>query len=50
MGLLVLREASLQDEAEEMVERFLREGTKAMKSRARHVKRRLEKKIGKSDL
>jgi hypothetical protein len=44
MGLLALREPSLRDEAEEMVERYLREGTtKAMKSRARGVKRMLEK-------
>jgi hypothetical protein len=39
MGLLALREASLRDEAEEMVERFLREGTVAMKCRARAVMR-----------
>jgi hypothetical protein len=39
LGLLVLQEASLRDEAEEMVERFLREGTKAMKCRARAVMR-----------
>jgi len=37
MGLLALQEVSLRDEAEEMVERFLRDGTKAMKSRARGV-------------
>jgi hypothetical protein len=37
LGLLVLQEPSLGDEAEEMIERFLREGTKAMKSRARGV-------------
>ncbi len=44
MGLLALQEASLRDEAEEMIERYLREGTtKAMKSRARHVKRKLER-------
>ncbi len=35
MGLLALQEASLRDEAEEMVESYLRQGTKAMKSRAR---------------
>jgi hypothetical protein len=36
MGLLALREPSLRDEAEEMVERYLREATtKAMKNRAR---------------
>src|SRR6266478_570415 len=39
MGLLALREASLRDEAEEMIERFLREGTLAMKNRARTVMR-----------
>jgi hypothetical protein len=39
MGLLALQEASLRDEAEEMVEKYLREGTKAMKCRARAVMR-----------
>ena len=39
LGLLALQEASLRDEAEEMVERFLREGTAAMKCRARAVMR-----------
>jgi hypothetical protein len=40
LGLLVLQEPSLRDEAEEMIERYLREGmTKAMKSRARGVMR-----------
>lgn len=40
MGLLALQEASLRGEAEEMVERYLRDGTtKAMKSRARGVLR-----------
>jgi hypothetical protein len=34
LGLLAIREPSLRDEGEEMVERFLREGTLAMKSRA----------------
>ena len=43
LGLLALQEASLRDEAEEMVERFLREGTLAMKSRARQVKRKLDR-------
>ena len=43
LGLLAMQEASLRDEAEEMIERFLRDGTKAMKSRARHVKRQLVK-------
>jgi hypothetical protein len=40
LGLLAMREASLRDEAEEMAARFLREGTKAMKNRARTVMRR----------
>jgi len=39
LGLLAVQEASLRDEAEEMIERFLREGTKAMKCRARAVMR-----------
>jgi hypothetical protein len=39
LGLLALQEASLRDEAEEMVEKYLREGTKAMKCRARAVMR-----------
>jgi hypothetical protein len=39
MGLLALQEASLRDEAEEMIEKVLREGTKAMKCRARAVMR-----------
>ena len=39
LGLLALQEASLRDEAEAMIERFLREGTLAMKSRARGVMR-----------
>ncbi len=39
LGLLALQEASLRDEAEEMVERYLREGTVAMKNRARTVMR-----------
>jgi HEAT repeat protein len=43
LGLLALQEPSLRDEAEEMIEKFLREGTKAMKCRARHAKRKLEK-------
>jgi hypothetical protein len=43
LGLLALQEASLRDEAEEMVETFLREGTKAMKCRARQVKRKLDR-------
>ena len=39
LGLLASHEASLRDGAEEMIERFLREGTKAMKCRARAVMR-----------
>jgi hypothetical protein len=39
MGLLALQEESLRGEAEEMIERFLRDGTKAMKCRARAVRR-----------
>jgi hypothetical protein len=39
LGLLALQDASLRDEAEEMIERFLHEGTKAMKCRARAVMR-----------
>lgn len=39
MGLLAMQEACLRDEAEEMIERYLREGTVAMKSRARGVLR-----------
>jgi HEAT repeat protein len=44
LGLLALQEASLRDEAEEMIERFLCEGTKAMKCRARHAMRKLMNK------
>lgn len=43
LGLLAMREASLRDEAKEMVDSFLREGTTAMKCRARHTKRKLER-------
>jgi HEAT repeat protein len=39
LGVLALQEASLRDEAEEMIEKFLRDGTKAMKNRARTVMR-----------
>jgi hypothetical protein len=39
LGLLALQESSLRDDAEEMIERYLREGTKAMKCRARAVQR-----------
>jgi hypothetical protein len=43
LGLLALEEASLRDEAEEMVARYLLEGTLAMKNRARTVMRMLAK-------
>jgi hypothetical protein len=43
IGLLASEEASLRGAAEEMIERALREGTPAMKARARHAKRRLER-------
>jgi hypothetical protein len=43
IALLAVDEASLRSEAEEMVERFLWDGTAAMKCRARAAKRRLEK-------
>src|SRR6266702_3357348 len=43
IGLLAIGEVSLRGDAEEMIERALREGTKAMKCRAREAKRRLEK-------
>jgi hypothetical protein len=47
LGTLALKEPSLRDEAEAMVERYLREGsTKAMKSRARGVRRMLGKMLG----
>jgi hypothetical protein len=39
MGLLALQETSLRDEAEEMVERYLREGSLAMKNRAHTVQK-----------
>jgi hypothetical protein len=42
LALLATQETSLRDEAEEMIERYLREGTPAMKSRARAARRRLE--------
>jgi hypothetical protein len=43
IALLAVEEASLRSEAEEMIERFLWDGTAAMKCRARAGKRRLEK-------
>lgn len=42
LGLLALQESSLQSEAENMVARYLLEGTVAMKNRARKVRRWLE--------
>ncbi|QNI37411.1 hypothetical protein [Edaphobacter albus] len=48
IGLLACEEASLREIAEEIVEQALREGTPAMKARARHAKRRLAKIDGKS--
>src|SRR5260370_40008837 len=39
LGLLALQEGSVRDEAEEMIEKFLREGTLAMKCRARAAMR-----------
>jgi hypothetical protein len=46
IGMLAMEEASLRDVAEEMIERSLREGTPAMKCRAKVAKRRLEKATG----
>jgi hypothetical protein len=47
LGTLALVEASLRDEADAMVEAFLRQGTTmAMKSRARGVRKMLAKKYG----
>ncbi len=43
IGLLASEEPSLRAIAEEMIERALRDGTLAMKARARHAKRRLER-------
>jgi hypothetical protein len=43
IGLLAVQEVGLRGEAEEMIERFLWDGTAAMKCRARVAKRRLEK-------
>ena len=48
LGVLALREPSLMDAAEEMTERFLREGTPAMKSRARAIRKRLQREIKES--
>ena len=43
IAVLAMGEASLRGVAEEMIERALRDGTLAMKSRAREAKRRLER-------
>jgi len=45
IGLLACEEASLRGIADEIIARALREGTPAMKARARHAKRRLEKSL-----
>jgi hypothetical protein len=47
IGQLAAGEPSLRGVAEEMIARSMREGTCAMKARARHAKRRLEKTSGK---
>ena len=47
IGLLACEEASLCEAADEMIERALRNGTPAMKARARHAKRRLERATNK---
>ena len=44
MATLALSEPSLRDEAEELVEQFLWNGTPAMKARARHMQKRLVKR------
>ena len=46
LGTLALAEPSLRDDAETMVERFLRDGTLAMKCRARNVRKMLAKRYG----
>jgi hypothetical protein len=43
IGVLASEESELGDIALEMIERALRDGTLAMKARARHAKRRLER-------
>jgi hypothetical protein len=45
IGLLAREEPELRDFALEVIERVLREGTLAMKARARHAKRQLEKVV-----
>lgn len=49
IGVLASEESSLRPVAEEMIARALRDGTCAMRARARHAKRRLEKSIGGRD-
>lgn len=44
LGTLALAEPSLRDEAEAMIERYLHDGTLAMKSRSRHIRKLLEKR------
>jgi len=46
LGTLALKEPSLRDEAEAMADQYLWDGTKAMKSRARAVRKMLGKKYG----
>jgi len=43
IGLLAAEEPSLRGVAEEMIEQVLRDGTCAMKARARHARRRLDR-------
>jgi len=45
IGLLASKEPSLGGAAADMIARALREGTVAMKCRARHAKKRLEKAL-----
>lgn len=45
IGLLASEEPSLRDVAADMIARAMREGTVAMKCRARHAKKRLEKAL-----
>jgi hypothetical protein len=43
MGRLAAEEPSLRGQAEDVIQRALRDGTLAMKARARHAKKRLER-------
>ena len=45
IGVLAVAEPSLREVAEEMIEKALRDGTLAMKCRAREAKRRMERVI-----